>query len=138
SFRRYQREHFISKVPVRRFFPIEAEGPDPEEACERYAELVAERPIDLVCLGIGENGHLAFNDPPVADFEDPLWAKIVELDAACRQQQVNDGCFAKLEEVPRRAITLTLRVFRTARYLSGVVPAETKAGAVRAALEGPI
>lgn len=138
SFRRYQFEHFVSKVRVKQFHGIEAEHSDPESACRRYGDLLAERPIDLVCLGIGENGHLAFNDPPVADFEDSLWAKIVELDFACRRQQVNDGCFSSIEKVPRRAITVTLRVFATARHLSGVVPGARKAAAVAAALEGPV
>lgn len=138
SFRRYQQEHFVSKIPLKAFHGIRGEATDPEEECRRISELLAEKPIDLVCLGIGENGHLAFNDPPVADFDDPHWAKIVELDAACRQQQVNDGCFPDIGSVPTRAITLTLRVFREAGRLSGVVPAKTKAPAVAATLEGPV
>ena len=119
SFRWYQQEHFVSKVPLKRFHPIEGEDPDVAAACQRYAALIAERPIDLVCLGIGENGHLAFNDPPVADFDDPEWVKLVELDEVCRQQQVNDGCFPTFDAVPRHAITLTLRVFAQALHLSG-------------------
>jgi glucosamine-6-phosphate deaminase len=134
----YQENHFVSKVPLKAFHPIEGEAADVEGACERYTRLLAAQPIDLVCLGIGENGHLAFNDPPVADFADPAWVKVVELDDICRQQQVNDGCFPRLDAVPRHAITLTLRVFAEATHLSGVVPAKTKAAAVAAALEGPI
>ena len=76
--------------------------------CARYAALLRAAPIDIICLGIGENGHLAFNDPPVADFDDPATVKPVELDATCRQQQVNDGCFPTLDAVPRRALTLTI------------------------------
>lgn len=81
----------------------------------KYAALIAARPIDLICLGIGENGHIAFNDPPVADLEDPALVKCVQLDDACRQQQVNDGCFATLSVVPAHALTLTIPVFRSAR-----------------------
>jgi glucosamine-6-phosphate deaminase len=93
--------------------------------------------IDLICLGIGENGHLAFNDPPVADFDDPVRVKVVGLDDACRRQQVNDGCFPSLAEVPTHALTLTLPVFRDARCLSVHVPGPRKAAAVRATLREP-
>lgn len=137
SFRTYQREHFVSIIPVKEFHAIQGEADDPEAECRRLGNLLAEKPIDLVCLGIGENGHLAFNDPP-ADFNDPRWAKVVELDSTCRQQQVNDGCFASIEEVPTHAITLSLRMFASAAKLSGVVPAKTKAQAVVATIEGPI
>ena len=137
SFRTYQREHFLSKVGVGAFHPIRGEAPDPKAECERLSQLLAERPIDLVCLGIGENGHLAFNDPP-APFDDTELVKVVELDAACRQQQVNDGCFPAVNMVPRHAITLTLRVFQEAAKLSGVVPGSRKAPAVAATIEGPI
>lgn len=137
SFRRYQEEHFISKVPLKAFHGIRGEATDAREECRRISELLAQAPIDLVCLGVGENGHLAFNDPP-ADFEETPWVKIVELDSVCRQQQVNDGCFTDLAAVPARAITLSLRVFRTAARLSGVVPAKPKARAISALLQGPI
>lgn len=138
SFRKYQTDHFAGKLKLKAFHPILGEAPDPAGECRRLHALLESGPIDLVCLGIGENGHLAFNDPPVADFNDPVYAKIVELDPVCRQQQVNDGCFPALEDVPLCAITLTLRVFREARHLSGVIPARTKAAAVKATLEGPI
>ncbi len=138
SFRAYQFEHFVSKVPLKAFHQIRGEAADPEKECRRLSDLLTERPIDLVCCGIGENGHLAFNDPPVADFEDPKWVKIVELDDICRQQQVNDGCFPSISAVPTNAITLTLRVFVSAAKLSCVVPATTKAKAVAATINGPI
>lgn len=138
SFRHYQQIHFAGQVALKQFHPILGEAPDPAAECRRLNSLLGQAPIDLVCLGIGENGHLAFNDPPVADFDDPVYTKIVELDAVCRQQQVNDGCFPALEDVPATAITLTLKVFREARHLSGVVPAKTKAQAVRDTLQGPI
>lgn len=138
SFRKYQMDHFVGKVDLKAFHPIQGEAEDPQAECDRLNRLLGEKPIDLVCLGIGENGHLAFNDPPVADFADPVYAKIVELDSICRQQQVNDGCFPNFDSVPVEAITLTLKVFREARVLSGVVPARTKAEAVNATLNGPV
>lgn len=137
SFRTYQQQHFLSKVDVKRFHPIHGEADDLQSECNRLTDLLTARPIDLICLGIGENGHLAFNDPP-AEFNDPEWVKVVELDAVCRQQQVNDGCFPSLDEVPTHAITLTLRVFQEAAKLSGVVPGPTKAEAVAATINGPI
>ena len=103
-----------------------------------YAGQLAEAPIDLVCLGIGDNGHLAFNDPPVADLHDPADVKVVDLDAACRQQQVDDECFAALDEVPHRAITLTIPRLLAADRLFCVVPGPRKAEAVRRALHDPI
>lgn len=138
SFSKYQRDHFISNVSVKSFHEIQGEALDSIEECRRLEGLLEENPIDLVCLGIGENGHLAFNDPAVANFKDPRLAKIVELDEACRQQQVNDGCFASIEDVPTHAITLTLTVFSKAKCLSGVIPAKTKAAAVAAAVQGRI
>jgi glucosamine-6-phosphate deaminase len=138
SFRHYLREHFLSRAGVGTFHPLPAEEKDSAAVCTRYSELLAERPIDLICMGIGENGHIAFNDPPVADFEDPVRVKKVKLDGACRRQQVNDGCFPTIGEVPSHALTLTVPVFRTARRLSIHVPGPRKAAAVRAALDGPV
>lgn len=138
SFRRYLREHLLRHVSIGSFHPIEADARDSDEVCRSYAGLLAERPIDLVCLGIGENGHIAFNDPPVAQFADRTLVKVVELDDACRRQQVNDGCFAKIAAVPTHAITLTIPVFLAARRLSVHVPGPRKAAAVAAALRGPI
>ena len=109
-----------------------------EEICRDYARLLAEAPIDIVCLGIGVNGHLAFNDPPVADFDDPAMVKVVELDATCRQQQVDDSCFAALAEVPKQAITLTVPQLMAAQAIFCVVPGPQKRGAVEAALDGPM
>ena len=111
---------------------------DPEETCRRYAALLQGIQVDIVCMGIGENGHIAFNDPPVADFNDPLTIKKVALDETCRLQQVHDGCFARIEEVPRYAVTLTVPTMFRARYIFCIVPAPTKANAVRAAVCGPI
>ncbi|WP_419992694.1 6-phosphogluconolactonase [Streptomyces boninensis] len=113
-------------------------GDDPEAECARYAELLAAAPIDLVCLGIGDNGHLAFNDPPVADFADPHPVKVVALDDACRRQQVGDGCFARLDDVPEHAVTLTVPALLAGRRLIATVPGAAKHDALHAALEGPV
>lgn len=138
SFRRYLREHLLDRVPVRQFWDLKAEARDIAAACSDYATLLGEKPIDLICLGIGENGHLAFNDPPVADFDDPVLVKRIELDETCRRQQVYDGWYPALDAVPRDALTLTLPVFRDARRLSVHVPGPRKAPAVRATLHDPI
>ncbi|MCG8373933.1 MAG: glucosamine-6-phosphate deaminase [Balneolales bacterium] len=103
-----------------------------------YTSLIREAPIDICCLGIGENGHLAFNDPPVADFDDPEVIKIVELDEICRQQQVNDGEFDSIEKVPKTAITLTIPTLLESTFLSVVVPGSTKAQAVQKTIFGEI
>lgn len=109
-----------------------------EAECARYAALVNETPIDIVCLGIGENGHIAFNDPPVANFADTETIKPVELDAACRTQQVNDGCFPDFGSVPTHALTLTIPALMSARHLYCMVPGETKRQAVRETLHASI
>lgn len=111
---------------------------DPEAEARRYSAELTRGPIDLVCLGIGENGHIAFNDPDVADFADPKLVKIVALDERSRRQQVNDGCFARLADVPERAITLTVPALTSGGRLFCVVPGATKADAVRQMLTGAI
>ena len=108
------------------------------DECERYAGLLAAQPIDLCCLGIGENGHLAFNDPPVANFDDPHKVKLVKLDVASRQQQVNEGHFPNLEAVPQYAFTLTIPQLCSAKRMFCIAPEKRKAKAVKAALAGPI
>ena len=140
----YLREHLFDRVrPGEVAFIAPQEIADDDDAaaeaeCARYAALVRAAPVDIVCLGIGENGHIAFNDPPVADFTDPAIIKPVELDAACRQQQVNDGCFPNLAAVPRRALTLTIPALCSGAQLFCSVPGPTKRAAVRATLTGPI
>lgn len=139
GFRHYLRRHVLDRLPALvNVALLRGDAPDPEQECRRYEALLAEAPLDLICLGIGENGHIAFNDPPVANFDDPRGVKIVELDHACRQQQVNDGCFATLDAVPTHALTVTIPTFRRARSLSVVVPGPRKAEAVRATLRDPI
>ena len=98
----------FDKVNFKEKHYLLCEADKAEEKCSEYAKLLTEYPIDLILLGIGENGHLAFNDPAVADFEDPKMIKVVELDDVCRQQQVNDGCFATLDDVPKQAMSLTM------------------------------
>jgi glucosamine-6-phosphate deaminase len=130
-------QRLFHRVPFAAIHPILPE-PDPRIVAARYAALLEEAPIDMVCLGIGVNGHIAFNDPPVADFADPLDVKIVELDAVCRQQQVDDGCFADLAAVPERALTLTVPRLLRAEKLFCVVPGTHKRAAVRRTLHGPV
>lgn len=137
GFRRWIRERISDRV-----HPMAAHYLDglaePAAECERYAALLRERAIDLCCLGIGVNGHLAFNDPPVADFEDPLDVKVVDLDPTCRQQQVDEGHFADLASVPARAVTVTIPALLRAGTVLAVVPERRKAPAVRSALLGPL
>jgi glucosamine-6-phosphate deaminase len=135
SFRRYLREHLTTRVSMREFFEIDAGSPDPDAACRRYVERLREGDPQLCLLGIGENGHLAFNDPEEADFHDPADMKAVTLDWACRQQQVAEGWFESVEEVPQRALTLTIpALFRTPRLIVSV-PGRRKAQIVRRTLE---
>jgi glucosamine-6-phosphate deaminase len=138
SFGRWLDDHIWSRVRPGRIERMDGGAPDPEAECGRYGSLVADRGIDLALLGIGENGHLAFNDPHAADFADPLVVKVVELDEVALNQQVRDGAFPSLELVPRRAITLTMSTILASRAISVVVPGPQKAPAVRAALDGPI
>lgn len=138
SFRHFLQTHLLQHIAEpQAVHLIQAEN-DPVHEAARYGKLLGEKPIDVVCLGIGENGHLAFNDPPVADFQDPQSVKVVELDDVCRQQQVNDGCFPSFEAVPTHALTLTIPTLVGAREVSCVVPGERKAAAVRDTLRGPI
>jgi len=138
SFRRYLRERVESRVNPGKFHYLEGDALLPLKECERYAKLLAAQPIDLCCLGIGENGHLAFNDPPVADFNDPHPVKLVKLDEACRQQQVGEGHFPGLDAVPQYAFTLTIPTLCSARRMLCIVPERRKAQAVKDALRGPI
>jgi glucosamine-6-phosphate deaminase len=138
SFRKFQTEKVLSRIRPASFEGILGESADPAEECARYGKLLADGPIDVVCLGIGENGHLAFNDPPYADFEDQVLVKTVLLDEVCRQQQVHDGCFPSLEAVPGEAITLTLPALMRGTALFCAVPGPRKAKAVLETLQGPL
>jgi glucosamine-6-phosphate deaminase len=138
SFRRFLRERLFDHVPVAAFHQLNAEAPDAEAECARYAALLQQARPALVIMGIGENGHLAFIDPPVCDFHDPRDVRPVELDEVCRMQQVHDGAFPELADVPKRALSLTVPLFlRIPRALVFVNGAH-KSAAVRATLAGPI
>jgi glucosamine-6-phosphate deaminase len=137
SFAQFLKDRLFDKVPFKKVNLIDGNN-DPVAECERYTKLISELPIDIICLGIGENGHIAFNDPPVADFQDPEVVKIVELDDICRQQQVNDGCFGHLDEVPQKALSLTIPTLMNGKYLFCVVPGATKVRAVARTLNAPI
>lgn len=138
SFARYMRERVVACVHPGEFHYLDGAAVDPEAECLRYGELLADHPLDLCCLGIGENGHLAFNDPPVADFADPQVVKVVALDDACKRQQVGEGHFLELAAVPPYAMTVTIPALLRARTVLAIVPETRKARVVRAALEGPV
>jgi glucosamine-6-phosphate deaminase len=137
GFQHWIRERITGPVHPRAAYYVEGLG-DAAAECERYSGLLREHPLDLCCLGIGENGHLAFNDPPVADFADPVDVKVVELDAACRTQQVHEGHFPALDAVPTHAITVTIPALLRAGRVLAIVPEARKAEPVRAALTGPV
>ena len=137
-FGNFLKEHIFGKLPFKSVNYIDCEATDMEAECARYSALLRQYPVDIVLLGIGENGHIAFNDPPVADFQDPKLVKVVQLDPICRQQQVNDGCFAALELVPQFALTLTVPALMRASHLVCTVPAATKAWAVERTVNGEI
>jgi glucosamine-6-phosphate deaminase len=127
--------HFLDqaifgKLPFHEVHYINGNASNPEEECSRYAALLEAHPVDMVCMGIGENTHIAFNDPHVADFNDASMVKLVALDEVSRMQQVHDGCFASVEEVPRMAITLTVPALMRAASIFCVVPGINKAMAV--------
>ncbi|MBC7234892.1 MAG: glucosamine-6-phosphate deaminase [Chloroflexi bacterium] len=134
----FLRLHLFDMVHPGRVEYMNGNAPDPAAECRRYAALLAERPVDIVCAGIGENGHMAFNDPHVADFDDPQTVKVVTLDQVCRLQQVHDGAFPTLDAVPDRALTVTMPALMAAQQIFCVVPGPTKAEAVFKTLRGPI
>ena len=138
GFGNFLRDRLFRLVPFASVSYIDPAASDPDAECARYSALLREHPLDAVCMGIGENGHVAFNDPPVADFSDPALVKRVPLDPVCRMQQVHDGCFARLEDVPTHALTLTVPALLSAPHHFCVVPARTKAEAVRRTVFGPI
>ncbi len=138
SFRRYMRERVASRLPLKAFHYLEGDTGDAEAEARRYEELLRTYPLDLCCCGVGENGHLAFNDPPVADFDDPRDVKVVPLELASRRQQVGEGHFATLDDVPTHAITVTIPALLRAGSVLVIVPEARKAQPVHNALYGPI
>lgn len=138
GFGNFLRDHIFGLVHFRSVNYIDCSAKDAEAECERYSALLNANPTDIVVMGIGENGHIAFNDPGVADFNDKKVVKVVELDAVCRQQQVNDGCFERLSDVPTHALTLTVPTLVKAPWLFCIVPVKTKARAVYETVNGEI
>jgi glucosamine-6-phosphate deaminase len=137
GFQRWIRERIVDRARPAAAHYLDGLA-DPSDECRRYAALLQGHPLDLCCLGIGENGHLAFNDPPAADFDDPHDVKVVELDISCRLQQVGEGHFPTVEAVPTRALTVTIPALLRARTVLAVVPEARKAEPVAAALTGPV
>ena len=137
SFRKYLRERLFDHLPFGAIHLLDGTASDAGAECARYAALLAAAPIDLACIGIGENAHLAFNDPP-ADFETSELVHVVTLDEACRRQQVGEGHFATMDDVPGQALSLSIPAILQAATISCVVPDRRKADAVRCALRGPL
>jgi glucosamine-6-phosphate deaminase len=138
SFRKFLKERFVDKTPgLKAAHFIDGDANDPQAECQRVGAIIAAHPIDAAMVGIGENGHLAFNDPP-ADFEIEESYIIVDLDERCRRQQLGEGWFETLQQVPRRAISMSIRQIVKSACLIVTVPDERKAEAVKNALEGPV
>lgn len=138
SFGNFLKKRIFDRIVFKSVHLVNGVADNPEQECIRYAELLKNYPTDIVCMGIGENGHIAFNDPHVALFDDPEMVKIVDLDNRCRIQQVNDGCFPTLHDVPTHAITLTIPTILSGRYLFCMVPGKTKKEATTRTIQGKI
>ena len=138
GFGNFLRRAIFGVAPFKSVSYIDISATDAEEEAKRYEALLKANPVDIVVLGLGENGHIAFNDPPFADFNDTKLVKSVKLDEVCRNQQVNDGCFAAIDDVPTHALTLTVPALMAGKELYCIVPAKTKAWAVRESVNGEI
>lgn len=138
GFGNFLRDKIINKVAFKSISFLNGNAENLKDELKRYTDLLKKNPADIVCIGIGENGHIAFNDPPVAFFDDPQIVKIVELEDRCKNQQVNDGCFSKIEEVPTHALTLTIPAIMSGKHLFCMVPGKTKADAVTNTIKGDI
>lgn len=138
SFPKFLRKHFLDYIKPNSFYPVSNSASNIESTCADYARWLHTYPADLCALGYGENGHLAFNDPPFADFNDPVWVKVVKLAEASRQQQAGEGHFPTMADVPTHAITLTIPALLAAKRLLAIVPEARKADAVYRALKEPI
>lgn len=137
-FDHFLRSHVFDRAPFKEVYYIDDVTLQGEGVVDRYSKLLREHPIDIACIGIGENGHIAFNDPHVADFVDPRNIKVVDLDERCRTQQVNDGCFPHFDDVPTRAYTVTVPGILSAQHIYCIVPSKNKSEAVKNTLLGPI
>lgn len=138
SFRKYLKERILNKVAPKKIYFLNGDAPNLQLEINNYEEALKAHPIDIACIGIGENGHIAFNDPGVADFKDPKLVKVVELDEACRNQQLGEGWFPTFADVPKEAVTLTITAIMNCKAISCVVPDERKSRAVYNSLYGDI
>lgn len=138
SFQKYLKERILDKVQPKEVYYLEGDADDIEAVLSTYENLLKTHPIDVCCIGIGENGHIAFNDPPVADFNDPKLVKVVELDEACRKQQLGEGWFSTLDEVPTHALSLTIPAIMSCNHISCVVPDKRKSEAIYDTLSAKI
>jgi glucosamine-6-phosphate deaminase len=138
GFGNFLSDRIFNKVKFKSVNYLNGNADNPKEECLRYTSLLKKYPVDIVCMGIGENGHIAFNDPHDALFNDTELVKVVELDKKSRKQQVNDGCFNNINDVPTHALTLTIPALVSASYIFCIVPAKTKAGAITRAIKGKI
>jgi glucosamine-6-phosphate deaminase len=138
SFRKYLKERILDSVRPHQIYFLNGDSPDIEAELRNYETLLKSHPVDIACIGIGENGHIAFNDPPVADFNDPHLVKVVQLDEACRNQQLGEGWFPTLDDVPGEALSLTIPAIMKSKVISCVVPDERKSSAVFNTLNGEI
>jgi len=138
GFGNFLKSAIFSKLPFRSVNYLKENNPDPTQTCENYTQILINNPIDIVFMGIGENGHIAFNDPHVAFFNDPKVVKVVDLDETCRIQQVNDGCFTTLDSVPTHAFTLTIPTLMSAKRIFCIVPTKLKSNAVKKTVLGEI
>ncbi|WP_273568985.1 glucosamine-6-phosphate deaminase [Maribacter halichondriae] len=130
SFRKYLKERILNEVAPKKIYFLNGDDEDLEKVMTNYAEQLKKHPIDIACIGIGENGHIAFNDPPVADFNDPKLVKVVDLDEDCRKQQLGEGWFPTLEDVPKQALSLTIPAIMSCKTISCVVPDARKANVI--------
>ena len=138
SFRRYLKDRILNNVSPKKIYFLNGDAENIEKEMEGYSAELQKHPIDVACIGIGENGHIAFNDPPIADFDDPKLVKLAVLDDACRRQQLGEGWFPTLEDVPKEALTLTIPAIMCCKAISCVVPDERKAEAIHNTLYRPI
>lgn len=138
SFRRYLKERILDAVVPKKIYFLNGDAENVEQEIQGYTDALKKHPIDIACIGIGENGHIAFNDPPVADFNDSKWVKLVTLDEACKNQQIGEGWFPTMDDVPKQALTLTITAIMNCKTISCVVPDQRKAQAVHNTLYAPI
>ena len=139
GFRKYLRERFINKLPCKpaSFHPVDGSAPDPEAVCARLGKEISASPIDVAFVGIGENGHIAFNDPP-ADFDTEKEYLVITLDKVCRNQQLGEGWFPTFDDVPKQAISMSPKQIMKSAAIINTVPDLRKAQAVKGALQGPV